>query len=247
MAMQYSDYGVPMEDQSDNGNVAHPTTWLKSPKPPKTPQTAPPPPTPPEPPNPGQMTAPPVYQTATAAPAPASPVTPTGQIAPPPSGQPVAQEALQRAINTPTLSADVINQQKGALKDQAALMNQQGREQVAQNAAARGLEGGGWQQAQNRQLNSATTSSLLGGYRDLDIAAADLNRKNMLAALGIDAQNFATSEGAAASRFGASTAAAASMYGANLGYEANKNNVGLGYAQLNSSAMQALWNAIFGR
>ncbi len=170
-----------------------------------------------------------------------SPVTPTGQInqtvqpsapsQPQFSSQSPAQDALTWSINNPTLGPDVTNQMKGALRDQAGLMAQQGGTQAAQAAASRGLSGGGWEQQQQRSVTQDAMSNLLGGFRDIDINAADTNRKNLLASLGIDAQNFGTRAG---------------MLPSILNFMTNKDQTGLGYAQLNAQQQQALWNSIFG-
>lgn len=183
--------------------------------------------------------------------APSSPVTATGQIAapsataspmpPPPTPAPPApptfkgpgagQQALEYAINNPALSPAVVNQMKGQLQDQAAQMFQGNQASIAQNAASRGLTGGGWQGQQEAQNFTGLTEGLLSGYRDIDINAADQNRKNLLAALGVDAQNFGTR---------------ANILGTMMGRANSMDNTGLGYAQLNAQQQQALWRALMG-
>lgn len=167
---------------------------------------------------------------ATPAPVPTgSPVTPTGQIAPTFSGANAGQDALTWALNNAPMSPTVMNQMKGALRDQAGLMMQQGMTDIAQNAASRGLSGGGWQGEREGALREGTIGNLLGGYRDIDINAATTNRQSLLAALGIDSQNFGTR---------------ANMLGTMMNRQSNMDQTGLGYAQLAAAQQQALWRAL---
>ena len=186
-----------------------------------------------------------------------SPVTPTGQIntaaqAPPPpppvaplpapptpaapaqpqwQGGNVGQQALDWAISNPALGPGVVAQQKGQLQDQAGQMLRGSQSDVAANAAARGLSGGGWQGQQEAQGRDSMASGLLGGYREVDTVAADTNRKNLMSALGIDSQNFGTR---------------ANILGTMMNRENSKDSTGLGYAQLSAAQQQALWKALMG-
>lgn len=119
-------------------------------------------------------------------------------------GMNASQNALLDAIlkNPYSLSQDVVGQMKGQQQDQALLMAQQARNAAQQNAAGRGLQGtGGFAEQSNRQIDNDTISSLLGGYRDIDIAKAKQDRSDVLNALGMSEDILQGQLGRASSEF----------------------------------------------
>lgn len=71
---------------------------------------------------------------------------------------------------------------KNRLKEQRLQMGKDERGAAQQQAASRGMLGSGFQQAQDRKINSAANKDILGGFRDVDIASAQEGTKNKLAA-----------------------------------------------------------------
>lgn len=106
--------------------------------------------------------------------------------------------ALQQALAGNPLESEKM---KARLREDATAMGQQQQQQVDQNVAGRGTFGGGWQGAEKANIGQDTTSNILSGYRDVDIAAADRKQSDLLAALG-------ASENIAGGQFGRGLGAA---------------------------------------
>lgn len=88
-------------------------------------------------------------------------------------------------LNPETLNAATVSQMKERDKEAALLMQKQGLGQAAQNAASRGLTNGAAFGAQQNAIRSDVANAILGRNRDLDIAAAQQNRADVLQALGL--------------------------------------------------------------
>lgn len=86
--------------------------------------------------------------------------------------------------NPYSLGPDTVNQMKGQMRDQAALMQQQQSGQLRQMNAGRGVANNmGYGAAQQRQLGSDVMGGLLGNYNNLDIQAAQSRMGDMRNAL----------------------------------------------------------------
>jgi hypothetical protein len=95
------------------------------------------------------------------------------------------QQALMQALQSGgSMNPQVVAQMKGAQQEQGATMLQQAQQRAAQNAATMGRAGSGLQDVQNRRLQDSMQSQLLGGYRDIDINAAQTNFDDVLRASG---------------------------------------------------------------
>ena len=71
---------------------------------------------------------------------------------------------------------------KNRLKEQRLQMGKDERNASQQAAASRWMLDSGYQQAQERRINAGANKDILGGFRDVDIAAAQEGTKNKLAA-----------------------------------------------------------------
>lgn len=87
-----------------------------------------------------------------------------------------------------SMGPDMVAQMKERQKQDALAMSQQQGTQMMQGAAARGALNGGATLAGQRNLGDQTTQGILGGYRDLDIAAAGQNYSDRLNALSASEQ-----------------------------------------------------------
>lgn len=102
------------------------------------------------------------------------------------------QGLLQQLMGTQTFSPQNVAQMKGQGADQAALLGRQAQGQLKDNLAARGISSRlGMGQAQNRQIMSDTGQQILNNNRNIDLAAAQQQRQDLLSSLqaGGDFQN----------------------------------------------------------
>lgn len=115
------------------------------------------------------------------------------------SGLESQQDALlQQVMNNPGLSPAAINAMKERSKSQTLAMSQQLGQQAAQRGAATGMTG--LAGADQRNIGNAAMSSIMGGYRDIDIAAADRAQSDRLNALQAS-EALASGRGNRASQF----------------------------------------------
>ena len=97
----------------------------------------------------------------------------------------VQNQALTSALQSGgSLNPGVVAQMKGRLQEQGAGMLQQQLGRNAQSAAQRGVPMGGGEEVQARRSSDALNAALLGGYRDIDVAAAGQNFNDILGASG---------------------------------------------------------------
>ena len=95
------------------------------------------------------------------------------------------QQALMQALQSGgSMNPGVVSQMKGQQQEMATSLAEQAQQQALQSAASRGVSGGGVQGAQSRRINDARDSALLGGFRDIDINAAQTNFGDQLKASG---------------------------------------------------------------
>lgn len=71
---------------------------------------------------------------------------------------------------------------KNRLKEQRLIMEGDQRTSSRQAAAGRGMLDSGWQAADERRIGSAARKDILGGFRDIDIEAANAGVRNKIAA-----------------------------------------------------------------
>ncbi len=96
---------------------------------------------------------------------------------------------MSKILGSPeSLSPEVVAMMKEKGKEQTLQTHKQLMDQIGQSAASRGAYGGGNQAAQGRRAADATTSELLRGSRDIDIAAAETNMADRRAAAGLGDQ-----------------------------------------------------------
>jgi len=93
--------------------------------------------------------------------------------------------ALQKALQSGSLSPEVIAQMQGQLHDQALTMQKGQQQNIHQLAANQNMLGSGGEMANIQNIGNQTQQNLLGGYRDIDVAAARTNYQDILNALGM--------------------------------------------------------------
>jgi hypothetical protein len=71
---------------------------------------------------------------------------------------------------------------KNKLKEQRLMMEKDQMGASRQAAAGRGMLDSGWQEGSENRIRSASRKDILGGFRDVDIAAAEAGTRNKLAA-----------------------------------------------------------------
>jgi len=71
---------------------------------------------------------------------------------------------------------------KNRLKEQRLIMEKDQGRQSRQAAAGRGMLDSGYQASQERRISNESKKDILGGFRDVDIAAAEMGTKNKMAA-----------------------------------------------------------------
>ena len=91
---------------------------------------------------------------------------------------------LTNILNDPhSLNDQTVNQIKNRQKEDSLAMERQLLDRLGADAARRGITGGGYQGAQTRRVGEATTSDILRGFRDVDIAKAQQDRQDEAQAL----------------------------------------------------------------
>ena len=91
-----------------------------------------------------------------------------------------AYQALQQILGGDASGMDT-SAIKNRLKEQRLAMEKDQLGASRQSAAGRGMLDSGFQGGQERRLQSESRKDILGGFRDVDIAAADASVKNRLA------------------------------------------------------------------
>jgi hypothetical protein len=103
-----------------------------------------------------------------------------------PSGAESQQYAnLMMMLQNPfSMGPDVVNQMKGANRDEAATLQKQQMDQIHNSAASRGLQvGGGWDAMQSRNAGTSAIQQILQGNRAIDMQANQTNHQDLLNAL----------------------------------------------------------------
>lgn len=96
-------------------------------------------------------------------------------------GATAAKTALQSLLSGDASGMDT-SALKNRLKEQRLQMEGDQRASSRQAAAGRGMLDSGWQAADERRIGSSARKDILGGFRDVDIAAAELGARNKIAA-----------------------------------------------------------------
>jgi hypothetical protein len=91
-----------------------------------------------------------------------------------------AYDALQGILGGDASGMDT-SAIKNRLKEQRLIMEKDQGRQSRQAAAGRGMLDSGYQASQERRISNESKKDILGGFRDVDIAAADASVKNKLA------------------------------------------------------------------
>lgn len=95
------------------------------------------------------------------------------------------QGALAQALQSGgSMNPQVVAQMKGVQQGQGAQMLQQQQQQAAGRMASMGRGDSGLADVQNRRMQDAMQANLLGGFRDIDINAAQTNFNDVLRASG---------------------------------------------------------------
>jgi hypothetical protein len=100
------------------------------------------------------------------------------------NGASAAKTALQSLLSGDASGMDT-SALKNRLKEQRLMMEGDQRSASRQAAAGRGMLDSGFQAADERRIASAARKDILGGFRDVDIAAAELGAKNKITAAGV--------------------------------------------------------------
>lgn len=175
----------------------------------------------------------------------------TAQFQGPQSGQILTQQQqlLSQLLDSPDLlDATAIAQLKEKQKEAALQMQADQLAQAGQNAAARGVTGGGWQAGTERRIGDATRGQVLQSQREIDLAALQANRDARVGALSAAEQMLQGQSSRAIGEYGATLSGQQAREGnlqnaAQLGLQRGSLDLqaqGMGDASAQAAAANAL-------
>lgn len=168
---------------------------------------------------------------------------------------------MGQILGQPTLSPEVIAQMQEQQKELAVNQGQAAGRQYDQNAAGRGIFGGGTYESNKQNQANQLTQQLLQSNRDVNVNAATTNRQSLLDALSASQsvlgqrQNLGYNYDAANANLGfnynnanANIMNQTALNNANLGYQYGLGNANLGlqYDTQNATLQQQFINSLLG-